>query len=112
LIYSAIDEKPKRTSPPGLRRISNITENPMVCVVVDDYSENWQKLDYILIDGRADILVEGEEFAAALVLLREKYPQYVLMRLENRPLIRVTPLRITAWTGALPGDSKTVKPKT
>jgi len=86
----------------------------MVSFVVDRYSENWQELKYILVDGRAEILVEGKEFAAALRLLRQKYSQYGSMRLEDRPLIKIAPLRIIAWTGAAasPCDSRTVKLKT
>ena len=85
----------------------------MVSFVVDRYSENWQELEYVLADGRAEILVEGEEFSAALGLLRQKYPQYRSMRLENRPIIKIAPLRVIAWTGASgsPSDCRTVKPK-
>ena len=35
-----------------------------------------------------------------LRLLQDKYPQYDAMPLEGRPLIVVTPLRVTSW-GAL-----------
>jgi len=85
----------------------------MVSFVVDRYSENWQELEYILVDGRAEILVEGNEFATALGLLRQKYSQYRSMRLENRPIIKLAPSKVIAWTGAStsPSGFRTVKPK-
>ena len=85
----------------------------MVSFVVDRYSENWQELEYVLVDGRAEILVEGKEFATALGLLRQKYSQYGSMRLEKTPIIKLAPSKVIAWTGASasPSDSRTLKPK-
>lgn len=100
LIYSAIDEKPKKSNPLRLRRIANITENPQVSFLIDDYSEDWRKLRYVLVNGTAEILTEGKEFSEAISRLREKYRQYRTMRLEMRPVIRMTPLHIAAWTAA------------
>ena len=100
LIYSAIDEKPKKSSPLGLRRIANIAENPQVSFIIDDYSEDWLRLRYVLVNGTAEILTEGKEFSEAISRLREKYRQYRTMKLELRPIIRITPLHIVAWTAA------------
>ena len=101
LIYSAIDEKPKKSSPLRLRRIANIAENPQVSFITDDYSEDWRKLRYVLVNGTAEILTEGKEFSGAISRLREKYRQYRTMKLELRPIIRITPLHIAAWAAAL-----------
>jgi len=96
-IYSPIDEKPKRSSPRGLRRIRNIKANPRVALVVDHYSEDWRQLRYVLVMGSAELLEAGTEHARAIALLREKYPQYRPMRLEERPVIKITPGRVVAW---------------
>jgi PPOX class probable F420-dependent enzyme len=108
-IYTAIDEKSKSTKQRNLRRISNIVENPRVCFVVDRYSEDWTKLHYVLINGSATIIRKGKEFAEAIRSLREKYPQYHLMKLEARPIIRITPLRVIAWKQEPTEKSRTVK---
>jgi len=97
LIYSAIDEKPKRTTPNKLRRIRNILENPHVSLVVDEYKEDWQRLRYVILLGTASILSRGKEHGAAISLLRKKYRQYKTMRLKERPIIRIKPLRAIAW---------------
>ena len=96
-LYSPIDEKPKRTSPLGLKRVRNILENPHVAVVVDRYDENWKKLAYILIRGRARLLTRGENYRKAVFLLRRKYPQYRHMAIHQRPMIQIKPTRVKSW---------------
>ena len=51
--FSAIDQKPKRVGPEELHRIRNIRINPNVALVIDDYSENWSQLVYVLVHGVA-----------------------------------------------------------
>jgi PPOX class probable F420-dependent enzyme len=96
-IYSPIDEKLKSVAPLRLRRIRNIQANPHVAVVVDHYEENWKRLVYVLIVGRARILLSGARHKNAVRLLRKKYPQYRKMRLKERPIVCVTCIRRTAW---------------
>jgi PPOX class probable F420-dependent enzyme len=98
-IYSAIDEKPKRVSPRALRRIRNIEVNPHVALVVDEYTDDWRRLWYVLVRGTADIIGPGgREHAMAIARLRRKYPQYRTMRLEDLPVLRITPDRIVRWS--------------
>ncbi len=99
-LYTAIDEKPKRAAPRRLRRVRNIEANPQVALVVDHYEEDWRRLRYVLISGTARVIAEGREHARAIALLREKYPQYRAMRLEGRPVIKISPRRVAAWTGS------------
>lgn len=96
-LYSPIDEKPKKSSPLKLKRIKNIRANSRVAVVIDHYDENWKKLAYVLITGRATILLGGEKHKKAVLLLRQKYPQYRRMAIRDRPMIRIRPTRVTSW---------------
>ena len=96
--WVAIDEKPKRTS--RLRRVRNIEANPNVSLLFDRYDDDWSRLAYVLVRGRAEVLPEGREKPTALAALRARYPQYEGMALEGRPLIRIKPVRVIAW-GAL-----------
>ena len=109
MVYSSIDEKPKRVRPLALRRVSNITENPNVCFIVDAYAEDWRKLQYVLVIGRGSVIKHGRKFREAVALLRKKYKQYKSMKLENCPLITIKPLRIVAWKPTK--VARTVKPK-
>jgi PPOX class probable F420-dependent enzyme len=94
---SAIDEKPKRVAAPKLKRLRNIRENPQVALVIDRYDENWRKLAYVLVVGRARILLTGVKHRKAVILLRRKYPQYRTMRIDRLPMILIRPTRTTSW---------------
>jgi PPOX class probable F420-dependent enzyme len=96
-LFTPIDEKPKRVAPANLRRVKNIKENPRVCLVIDRYDENWRKLCYVLIAGKARIVLRGSYHQKAIALLRGKYPQYRAMSLDKRPLIMIAPLRTVIW---------------
>ena len=97
-LYSAIDEKPKRAAPLRLKRVRNIVANPHVALVVDDYREDWRRLRYVLVLGTAEVIPPGTlGHAAAVRALRRKYRQYRTMRLEERPVLGITPSRIVTW---------------
>jgi len=100
--FSAIDAKPKRVAPRGLRRVRNIADNPRVSLVVDRYDEDWSQLCWVIVQGRADILSDGPERATAVDLLRAKYPQYRAMGLDRDTtiVIRISPERTTFWSWA------------
>lgn len=98
LLYSPIDEKPKRGG--ELRRLRNIRVNPAVCLTVDHWDEDWSRLAWQQVRGRASLVGEPDERAVALAALRVKYPQYRGMRLEDQPLIRIRVDRLVAWQGA------------
>jgi PPOX class probable F420-dependent enzyme len=95
--FSPIDEKPKRTAPAKLKRLKNIAENPNAALVIDHYDEDWRQLVYVLIFGRARVIHRGIAHRQAARRLRRKYPQYRRMAIDARPMIVITPLRITAW---------------
>lgn len=73
-LYSAVDRKPKRSR--TLRRIENARARPDVTVLVDHYENDWSRLWWIRLRGRARVLDGGEERLHALALLAAKYPQY------------------------------------
>jgi PPOX class probable F420-dependent enzyme len=98
-VYSAVDDKPKRTR--GLRRLRNIAENPQASLVVDVWEEDWTRLAWVMVEGRAEVLTAGAEFTRALALLREKYPQYRTMDLEHDgAVLRLAAERVRAWRAA------------
>ncbi len=96
-IYIAIDEKPKRGDPAELRRVRNIRTNPAVCLVVDDYDDDWTRLTWVQVRGAALLVDDPAERRAALAALRDRYPPYRTMDLESRPLLGITPERVTTW---------------
>ena len=101
-IYSVLDAKPKTTPLRQLRRVKNILANPQVSLVVDHYEENWDKLQYILVSGDAELLESGGKWVVAIAMLREKYPQYQAMDLDQSPVIKITPVRYSPWSSQPP----------
>jgi PPOX class probable F420-dependent enzyme len=91
--WIAIDEKPKTTG--RLKRIRNIETNPRVSLVFDRYDEDWFRLAYVLVNGSAEVFDAAP--APVVDALRERYEQYRTMRLEGRPVIKITPERVVAW---------------
>lgn len=96
-LYITIDDKPKRVSGRALKRIRNIAENPAVAVVADRYDEDWTRLGWVMLHGRAEILTEGTEHDAAQALLRARYSQLAAMQIARLAVIAVRIERTTSW---------------
>ena len=97
--FSAIDAKPKRVDVRQLRRLRNIAENPRVSLTVDRYDEEWSRLCWVIVQGRADILTDGPERAVAVDRLLAKYVQYRAMGLDRQgaTVIRIAPEKVLSW---------------
>jgi PPOX class probable F420-dependent enzyme len=98
VIVFVVDEKPKRAGK-TLKRMRNIAENPTVALVVDVYDEDWRRLEYALVHGRAEVVQDLGERHSALDALRERYPQYRSMPLDapHNQVVRITPARVHHW---------------
>jgi PPOX class probable F420-dependent enzyme len=94
-LYSAVDSKPKRSR--TLRRIENARARPDVTILVDHYEEDWGRLWWIRVRGRARVLADGDELVHALTLLTVKYEQY---RAEppDGPVLAVDITDVREWT--------------
>jgi PPOX class probable F420-dependent enzyme len=101
-LYIAIDEKPKRLDRP-LKRLRNILANPAAAFVVDRYDEDWSRLGWVMLRGRAEILEGGEEHDRAQTLVVARYPQLRAMRLAGLPVIALRIERTASW-GDLSAD--------
>ncbi len=97
VLYSAVDEKPKRS--PRLKRLANVRANPAATVLVDAYDEDWSRLWWVRLDGRARVLEERAERERALALLAGKYPQYRAQR-PRGPVLALTIGGWRSWAAA------------
>ena len=90
-VYSAIDDKPKRTT--ELRRLGNVRGNPSVSLLVDHYDEDWSKLWWVRADGTGRVLEAGTaEAEHAITLLAERYPR-------QRAVGAVLAIDVARWSG-------------
>ncbi len=97
MLYIAIDQKPKRHPGRSLKRLINITDNPRVAIVFDHYNEDWQRLAWVMLHGRAEILTGGIEHDRAQSLLRSRYRQLDAMQIGHLPVIAVHIVRVVSW---------------
>jgi PPOX class probable F420-dependent enzyme len=94
-LYSAVDRTPNRST--KLRRIENARARPDVTVLIDHYEDDWRRLWWIRLRGRARVLDEGTEREHALQLLKEKYAQYREEPPEG-PVLAVDVTELRDWT--------------
>jgi len=99
--YIAIDEKPKRSGR-TLQRVRNIEATGRAALVIDHYDDtDWSRLAWLHVRGPATMLDPSDpDHPRVIALLRERYPQYRAMRLEDAPVITIEAERVTSW-GAL-----------
>jgi PPOX class probable F420-dependent enzyme len=87
VVYSPLDEKPKRVPDP---------------LLVDRWSEDWNRLGWLRLRGIADLVEPGndgtaDEHGTAIAALRIKYAQYASHDLEERPLVRIAIEGSRSW---------------
>ncbi len=93
-IVTAVDHKPKRHE--RLQRLVNIEANPHVTVLIDHWDDDWARLWWVRLDGRAvihDIDPGGIEALAA------KYIEYA-RRPPQGPMIRITIQHTASWAAS------------
>lgn len=95
-VWSAIDEKPKRTAEPA--RVRYLRRRPEAAFVVDVYSEDWAALAWVQLLGRVDV-VPARDAPGALDALAARYEPYAARRPPG-PLLRLTPERALHWRAA------------
>jgi PPOX class probable F420-dependent enzyme len=101
--FISIDEKTKRSKPENLKRIKNIQQNPNVALLIDEYNEDWRKLHFIMIQGKASIIGRKELEQNELVLLEKaprllshKYLRYQKIGIGEY-VIMIVPQKVITW---------------
>ena len=109
--FIALDEKPKSVDAHRLKRVRNIEARGEASLLIDQYSDDWSQLGYVLIYGRAELVEPGHTLhTLARPLLRARYEQYRAMALENLPVIVITPEKVSSWGPALANNSSRPDP--
>jgi PPOX class probable F420-dependent enzyme len=95
-LVHAVDQKPKSTK--DLARLRDITAEPRVALLADEYDDDWSRLWWARADATARILDRDEDMddgERAIDALAERYPQYRAMR----PSGLVVAAKIHRWSG-------------
>jgi len=96
--FVPLDEKSKRVRPEKLRRVKNIQKNPNVALLIDEYSDDWRKLFFVMVLGKARIIgkEQGDLLAKVHKLLFAKYAQYKKVGIGNS-CIMIDPQKVIFW---------------
>ena len=100
--FIPIDEKRKTAKPVKLKRIRNIQNNPNVALLIDEYSEEWTKLAFVMIQGKASIANKTEgniQMREAYKKLMTKYIQYQKVGIGEMCII-ITPEKVALWSNS------------
>jgi PPOX class probable F420-dependent enzyme len=92
-VWSAIDRKPKRAAEPA--RVRFLRRRPEAALTVDHYEDDWERLAWVQLLGRVE-LVDAGAAPAAMDALAVRYEQY---REEPPPgpLLRLEVARVLHW---------------
>ncbi len=90
-LWIPVDGKPKRQGAGELERVRNLRRDPRAALLLDAYADDWSRLWWVHLEGRAAIRHDAEDtrFEHASAALRDKYPQY-----RETPLFRDEPTLI------------------
>jgi PPOX class probable F420-dependent enzyme len=98
VLVTPIDQKPKAADPGDLRRVRDIRSNASVALVIDRYTEDWDRLGWLQLRGTASVVDPAKErHAPAVRALRERYTQYADHALEGRPMIEIRIGSASSW---------------
>jgi PPOX class probable F420-dependent enzyme len=92
-VWSAIDEKPKRSAEPA--RLRHLRRRPGAALLVDVYDDDWTRLAWVQLLGRVEIL-PADAAPEAIQALAGKYAQYA-ERTPPGPLLRLSVERSRQW---------------
>src|SRR5215210_2658658 len=92
-VWSAIDDKPKRSAEPA--RVRYLRRSPEAGLCVDLYDDDWSRLAWVQLGGRVEILGLAEG-GAGLAALAEKYDPYRARRPPG-PLLKLAVERAVCW---------------
>jgi PPOX class probable F420-dependent enzyme len=82
------------------RKVLNVAANPRLALTVDVYSDDWDHITGVMVQGRARVIARGPRFRRLRRRLYAKYPQYpreAALGESDSVIIEVTPTRVFSW---------------
>jgi len=98
--FIPLDEKSKTVNPKNLKRVKNIEKNPNVTLLIDKYQNDWKKLFFLMIQGKAKVIDGNNKLMDKIhKLLVSKYPQYKKIGIGNS-CIKIEPTKVRFWSNS------------
>jgi PPOX class probable F420-dependent enzyme len=97
LVWSAIDDKPKRVPGAELARVRWLRRSPSAALTVDRYDDDWSKLAWVQVLGSVSVVdLPCDDVMSALAA---RYPVY-REQPPGGPFLRLDPERVLCWRAA------------
>jgi len=98
--FIPLDEKKKTVNSRNLKRVKNIEKNPNVTLLIDKYQNDWKKLFFLMIHGKAKVIDGNNKLIDKIhKLLVSKYPQYKKIGIGNS-CIKIEPTKVRFWSNS------------
>jgi len=99
--FIPLEEKVKTVNPRKLKRVKNLEKNPNVTLLIDKYQNDWKKLFFLMIHGKATMIAGKNSKLMDKIhkLLISKYPQYKKIGVGNS-CITINPTKVTFWNNS------------
>ena len=84
----------------GSKKVRNLETNPRLALTFDLYSDAWEHLKGVMVQGRARVLEKGPRFRKIRSALYRKYPQYpdeAALEEGESVVVEVAPTRVFSW---------------
>lgn len=82
------------------RKVLNLRANPKLALTVDLYSDDWSRLQGVMVQGTARVIERGPRFRHLRRRLYAKYPQYpreAALGESDSVIVELTPTHVFSW---------------
>ncbi len=82
------------------KKVLNLRAIPRVTLTFDLYSDHWESLKGVMVQGTAKLIERGPRFRRVRALLYKKYPQYpdeAALDEKDSVIVEVTPTHVFSW---------------
>ncbi len=82
------------------RKVLNLRANPKLALTVDLYSDDWDQIQGVMVQGTARVIERGPRFRRLRRRLYAKYPQYpreAALGESDSVIVELTPTHVFSW---------------
>ena len=81
-------------------KVQNLEASPRIAVAIDAYTDDWNHLCGVMLQGTVALVSAGPRFRRIRKLLYAKFPQYptdAALDESDSVIVEVTPTRVFSW---------------
>lgn len=82
------------------RKVLNLRVNPRLALTIDLYSDDWDQIQGVMVQGTARVIERGARFRSLRRRLYAKYPQYpreAALGESDSVIVELTPTHVFSW---------------